>query len=384
MINRGTLDVSASQEDQDGGDISITAQRFAQLGRLQANGLGEGNGGNMAITIDQELYIGEASTSNANAGHSGDGGRIIYFADGDSYFSKGASISATGGNEGGDGGFVEVSGLRSVRIDGSVDTRAALGKTGTFLIDPTNITVVASTLDANGAFSVAPGDKNWVPDGSGSSEIISSSITGLLAANNAIIDTATVDTGADTGLLTVNEAIDLDGASGTTLTLRANNLMTINANICDGGATCLIPDSSANLVFDTSTHNTSGSIVVGTAINIISGGGSIDFLSDFGLTIGTAAEINSGGGAMTISTVDAILLGDTTALNSGGGNIIISAVFGSVSANNGGSSDAIFNAGGGNLNISSSNSVSNAIDLHQSSFSNINVTTHPLAINFPR
>jgi hypothetical protein len=61
-------------------------------------------------------------------------------------------IKAAGGAQGGDGGFVETSGgsvnFSSIRVD----TSAPAGKTGTWLVDPTNLTVdstAAATISSN-------------------------------------------------------------------------------------------------------------------------------------------------------------------------------------------------------------------------------------------
>ncbi|MEB3884910.1 CHAT domain-containing protein [Lyngbya sp. CCY1209] len=72
----------------------------------------------------------------ADATAAGDGGRIVIWSDGDTQFSGQISARGTG-----DGGFVEISGRVSLRIDGAVNLRGGDG-VGTLLLDPLNITIV--------------------------------------------------------------------------------------------------------------------------------------------------------------------------------------------------------------------------------------------------
>ena len=59
----------------------------------------------------------------------GDGGKTIFWADRRMLFH--GIVKGRGGKYFGDGGFVEVSGKEELFFDGSVDTSAANGKTGT-------------------------------------------------------------------------------------------------------------------------------------------------------------------------------------------------------------------------------------------------------------
>ena len=73
----------------------------------------------------------------------GSGGKVIFWSNKATHFY--GSISAQGGPLGGDGGFVEVSG-DYLDYQGMTNLLAPLGKTGTLLLDPTNITF--STTDS--------------------------------------------------------------------------------------------------------------------------------------------------------------------------------------------------------------------------------------------
>jgi len=79
----------------------------------------------------------------ADALTQGDGGRVIVWADGSTQFD--GKISAKGGLLGGNGGFVETSGQNILKVGDKalVNTSAIQGQTGTWLLDPTDLEVVA-------------------------------------------------------------------------------------------------------------------------------------------------------------------------------------------------------------------------------------------------
>src|SRR6185437_14673652 len=85
----------------------------------------------------------------------GDGGKISLWSDGQTSFSGNAS--AKGGAQGGNGGIVETSGEKlHVGSDAKVDTSAAQGNTGTWLLDPTNIDIVSGGADGIGGSNIDP------------------------------------------------------------------------------------------------------------------------------------------------------------------------------------------------------------------------------------
>ncbi|QLF93181.1 filamentous hemagglutinin N-terminal domain-containing protein [Pseudomonas sp. ABC1] len=111
---------------------------------------------------------------------------------------------------GGDGGFIETSGAHvKVADSAKVTTKAADGKTGTWLIDPTD-------------FTVSAGSTAQTASGIGASTLSSN-----LA--NTDVTLQTVATGSEAGDIHVNAAVTWN--AGTTLTLSAHNNITINAAI---------------------------------------------------------------------------------------------------------------------------------------------------------
>jgi filamentous hemagglutinin family protein len=114
----------------------------------------------------------------------------------------------------GDGGFIETSGDKVKVNDGAVITTAsAYGKTGTWLIDPTNFTIVE-------------GSASQTDSGMGAETLENS-----LATTNMTITTAS--TGSEDGDINVNAA--LIWWADTTLSLNAANDINVNAAIAGGG-----------------------------------------------------------------------------------------------------------------------------------------------------
>ncbi len=140
----GVLDASGDT----GGDISILGDRVGLYGAtLDASGMH--GGGSILVGGDYQgggdvrtarfTFVDDSSEIRADAGQSGDGGKVIFWADEWTRFD--GAVSATGGSESGDGGFVEISGKRSLFFDGQVDLRAPGGLYGTLLFDPVDVII---------------------------------------------------------------------------------------------------------------------------------------------------------------------------------------------------------------------------------------------------
>lgn len=125
-----------------------------RVGLLSANinASGQVGGGTVLIGGDyrglgsvpnaQFTTVDALTSIRADALTSGNGGKVVLWADNITRFS--GAITAKGGSISGDGGFVEVSGKESLAHTGTADLSAVNGSTGTLLLDPANITIVAS------------------------------------------------------------------------------------------------------------------------------------------------------------------------------------------------------------------------------------------------
>ncbi|MER0042844.1 YDG domain-containing protein [Pseudomonas sp. MGal98] len=143
----GTLDVSS--ENGKGGSIVVTGERIAVAdAKLDASGTSGGGtikvgggwqGQDTTVANATQVTVERNVKVKADATQAGDGGTVVFWADGDNRFA--GDISVRGGEQGGNGGKAEVSGKQTLQYAGKTDARAAKGRTGDLLLDPTTITV---------------------------------------------------------------------------------------------------------------------------------------------------------------------------------------------------------------------------------------------------
>ncbi|EKQ69114.1 filamentous hemagglutinin family N-terminal domain protein [Leptolyngbyaceae cyanobacterium JSC-12] len=210
-----------------GGRVEVLGDRVALLGTGSINVSAVGGGGTVLIGGD---FQGKGSVPNAaqtvvaptvsikaDAIGTGNGGTVIIWSDKSTRFY--GTISARGGNEGGNGGFIEVSGKEALDYNGTVDAGATRGIPGTFLLDPTNIEIVASGGDTSNLETVDEfGDPN-----------LNGNVTRLnvAAINNASFQEVVLQA---TNNITFSVPIDIQG-QGIKLTADAGNNLFVNANV---------------------------------------------------------------------------------------------------------------------------------------------------------
>jgi filamentous hemagglutinin family protein len=130
--------------------------------------------------------------------------------------------------EGGNGGSIETSGAQvKVANDAKVTTLAATGKTGMWLVDPTDFTVAPSGGDISGATL---------------SSDLNSTNTTILSSSG----TSPVTGGGSGGNINVNDTVSW--SANTTLTLTAANNVNVNANVTATG-------DAAGLIINPNTGN---------------------------------------------------------------------------------------------------------------------------------
>ena len=183
-----------------------------------------------AVPDANTVSIDAATTIDASATDTGNGGKVIVWANQATTFL--GTILAKGGAQSGNGGFVETSG-GTLTFNGAVNTSAANGRTGTWLLDPTDL-----TIDANGAATISNGlaYNNIVvyteADGNTSGQGITSS-----GAGDIIVDSAISWSSGNTLTLSAYNSIDINASiSGTHggLTLNANNAISATAPVTVG------------------------------------------------------------------------------------------------------------------------------------------------------
>lgn len=297
----GTLDASGRNTGETGGTVKVLGDHVALFdsARLDVSGASGGGtalvGGNFQGKGPEPnasvTFFAPGAQLNGDALTNGNGGKVILWAD-DTMRAFG-SISARGGTQGGNGGFVEVSGKRSLIFAANVDRLAPKGSAGTLLLDPTNLTIVAGSSSNN----VTAGPTFEPAFGSGST-LGWTEINSALAGGDVIVQT--------TGGFDAGEAGDITITGAGTLT-NGNALSII---------TYADPFNPGNIVQDsgaTITRNAAG------ALNLTSAGSvtlndSIT-LNNSALTV-TARSLSQAAGTINAGGLVTIDVSDTT----GGGS----------------------------------------------------------------
>ena len=206
-----------------GGLVSLEVEQGAmdalinQGGAVRADGgliyLGAKGANELAQTVINHTGITQARTL-----ATGQDGSIYLMGDmGHDQINVGGHLDASA-PEGGDGGFIETSAAKVALAEGlTVTTLADSGNTGTWLIDPSNIEIVAGTNDSASDWSA--------------STLKAGTVEAALAGTNVTIVTAA--SGSDLGNISVNA--DLSWTAATTLTLNAHNNIIINASLDASG-----------------------------------------------------------------------------------------------------------------------------------------------------
>ncbi len=231
--NDGLIDVSSQTTFGSAGSLIITGQRAGNFGTILALGGAGTAGGVVTLSSTFQTLVGTAGVIDASGGTSG--GTITLWSDGNTTMA--GKLSAQGGSAGGDGGFIEVSSAGGFALLGTVNTLAAHGKTGRFLLDPKNVIIAASgpgTLPAVDQFSDTPGTDVTI-----SAAAITGALSGVtIQANNDImVNAALVNMPQDLTLqagrsILINQSITL-----------VNKTLTIIGN--DGAGDPLFRDPGA-------------------------------------------------------------------------------------------------------------------------------------------
>ncbi|MGK5071926.1 filamentous hemagglutinin N-terminal domain-containing protein [Janthinobacterium sp. ZB1P44] len=284
LLEAGSV-TSATGAAGKGGEIQVLGEQVGLLGNAAIDASGATGGGtvllggdyqgkNAAVQNARQVLVGKDASVNADAIVSGNGGKVIAW--GNESAQVHGSISARGGAQGGDGGFVETSG-HSLAVDGiRVNTSAARGKRGNWLLDPYDITVVAGSdggLSDVDQFADAPS--------TGNTNLGADLISG--ASSNVTLQA--------THRINFNSAINIT-QQGVGLTAQAGETINVNASIAtNGGAVRLMANDAS-----------SGSVgAVGSQVNlaapITSNGGNV-YLS--GASVGGAGVVDVGSGHLSL------------------------------------------------------------------------------------
>lgn len=275
VVNSGTLNASGLEAGQTGGTVKVLGDKVSLTetavlnvsgdtagGTIRAGGNYQGSGSEQRA---KETSVAAGASLAADAVSSGNGGTVVVWADKNTNF--GGTISAKGGSASGDGGKVETSGKQKLTVadTAKVDTTAAKGQTGNWLLDPEDFTIGTGATGAN-----------YWNNSNLQTALGSSDVTIATTQNQNTANGTSYDTTSDTGNGDINILAPLNW-SANKLTLSAYRNINIKSTLSATGTSSL--------------DMTSGT----------GGSGSIDY----GLTaFGFAGKVNfdrSGSGFLTIN-----------------------------------------------------------------------------------
>ena len=225
--NNGSTSISSAIESigaTQGGSILITANHITLENNANISATGNTGGGTVLVGGDWQgsngvyqattVMMKQGAVIDASALLNGDGGKVVLWSDiknHDSLTEAHGTIYAKGGVISGRGGNVETSAGTLKTDNVFVDTRAADGSAGNWLLDPYNYVINASAA---------------------------ARIASDLGGSNILISTSAYSTYYDTygdcttcGDILLNNAITYTGTGTRTLTLKADSSITIGANI---------------------------------------------------------------------------------------------------------------------------------------------------------
>jgi len=332
----GRLDASGSANNQStGGSVKVLGQNVALASgaRLDASGPNAGGtvevGGNFqgrgSDLNAQTAYVDQNAAINADATDRGSGGLVVVWSDGLTGFY--GSASARGGQASGHGGLIETSGKIALDVaHARVDASAKSGNAGTWLLDPTDITIVAGTGTTNGTFDAVAGTFTLDPSATASigattlSDALSTGGTG--SGTNVTLSTANAGQ-AGNGDITLDAAANLTPVMTVTrtLTLLAARDIIIDGQINATGTAGLNLVFQANSTADDPDPAT-GSVTLNNAVFTNGGNFSASGVSFINTATGSLNTLpTTGTGGSVLITTDDIALDAASSIITGSNSI---------------------------------------------------------------
>lgn len=226
-------DILAIGTSGKGGQIDVLGREIRVEGQARVDASGETGGGKVRIGGDYQgknpefrnaatTYFGPDAQINVDAQKVGAGGTAILWAD--ERTEAHGRISARGGEQGGDGGFVETSARYLSVAAARVDTRSPMGRTGSWLLDPSDIYIGSGTPSVLNI----PGNPITFYGGSSFNYLDKTTLEAALGSSNVLVDATSLGPGPGSNIY-VNTG--LTWASGNTLTLSAQTMVSFYGGI---------------------------------------------------------------------------------------------------------------------------------------------------------
>ncbi|MEY8875028.1 MAG: YDG domain-containing protein, partial [Leptothrix sp. (in: b-proteobacteria)] len=351
--------IDASNTLGGGGRVTLSAERVGLFGASVIDASGANGGGQVLvgggyqgkdaiISNAQQVVVGAQARIDASATRSGDGGQVVVWSDGQTNFA--GAIQVRGGAVAGDGGQVEVSGKRHLDFTGQVDAGAARGQGGGLLLDPRNL-----TIDASGAALLTAVDQ-FVDTPSADSVVAPATITAVTNTGTTVTLQANNDITINSSIASNNTNSAVNGGKGGNLVFQAGRSITVNASITsdsgnvsfttnDAGAgvdrvaatpavfqnNSLIDAGSGSVSITMGTKDQSGSIstgqITGGSLSIAHNGataGAVSGQIDLGETnLSGALTITAGSARNVVNSAGNVVARGTTTINVGSGDVTL-------------------------------------------------------------
>ncbi|GJG92812.1 hypothetical protein CBA19C6_00005 [Cupriavidus pauculus] len=278
----GKIDVSNTKSGAKGGTAVLSGDRVGVFGNAEIDAHGAAEGGKVVLGGDSLNKL--AGTQAEKLLQDG-----AIFAN---YTQVDAGARVDAGATQGDGGFIETSG-RYLDVQGTISAAAPNGKSGHWLIDPTDITI-STGADAGYTGTVSNGFQ-----GTGNTATVrNTSINNALnAGTDVTITTASSGTATGNIVQLADAHISKTAGGAANLTMAANGNITLNGNITS-------TSNRLNLNPTAAIGGNNGAVVTAGARTIDLNGGALTVSGN--TTGGTQAAVvfwgdlqNIGGGTVT-------------------------------------------------------------------------------------
>ena len=303
----GKFNASGKHHGNSGGNVTITGYNILLDSTANIDVSGDVGGGNVYVggsakgqgplSNANAVFMAPGAVINANALTNGNGGHVVLWSN--NYTNASGAITAEGGSQSGNGGFIETSSHDILDVGNLlVNTNAANGATGTWLLDPIDVTITSSAT-ANGSFNA--GTPNIFTPSAETANILNSTINTDLASTGVTI--LTTGTGGS-GNITVSAPISW--SSGNALILNANGAIAINSTIATGTSASSLSMIAANASSQTA---------------VISGGGQLIWQGPGTMTLSQANTYTGGtsvaGGTLAVTAANGLGTSGAISVTSG-------------------------------------------------------------------
>ncbi|ECJ9599484.1 filamentous hemagglutinin N-terminal domain-containing protein, partial [Salmonella enterica] len=223
-----------------GGKVTLEGQNIHLADSSLTSATGKSGGGEVDVGggwQGQDSHIKNASkvvmdktaTVDVSARGAGNGGTAVLWSD--DYTNFRGTILAKGGAQSGNGGRVETSSHHNLQVSGDVDASARAGHGGEWLLDPTDVAIVGTGVDA-GVNSTVTDNVDVFNPSSRIANILNSSINKQLNSGTSVtIKTSGTNIAGNAGNITVNAEISKTAGDDAVLTMQADGNVNVNNNI---------------------------------------------------------------------------------------------------------------------------------------------------------